>query len=419
MLYATSAEGCIKCSAGSYSSVAGSECQECAQGKYAPDEGGGVCAPCTPSPKVSEWFMSRSCTGTNDSVWEKCSVCSGETPVISRPCSDDMDTECKAINWCVRGVPREQREYSEWMSAEYKCKQGEYLRGFRNASDKDCRQCPRDMVGRNGIYCEWCEGPMEEPYWLDQASCVCKPPAVMTGTGQCVCPDGYRYNARQDDYVQEEACEPCPPNTYGVGGGCQSQCQAGTYSGYAATVCTACPAGKYTSQNATGCQGCQRAGYYAPDPTSDWCEPCNSSCTGVPGWREAGKCPGEGNEAFLVCVPCDKGPLPLNAKWIGTCVLECDPGFYYYNSSGRGECVRCSNEPCPAGYVWSPCTTDADRGCEEECRNESKPIFHSKWAKAAMGPWGACPWECEEGYAVAVSDYWVFQIYECVATSSV
>jgi hypothetical protein len=91
---------------------------------------------------------------------------------------------------------------------------------------KICKQCLADMVGLDGLVCARCPGALEMPHWLDQASCVCRPPARMMpgwqiGGGMCVA---------------------CCNNSYGVG--CAA-CGPGTYSvGPAATACEACEAGK-------------------------------------------------------------------------------------------------------------------------------------------------------------------------------
>ena len=419
------ATACTRCLPGTYQGgIMKTYCDPCSSGKYASASGSSTCLNCSvTNPSTSEggvgWYKDSDCSPTRDKSWKRCTVCPEKTV---RACTETMDTECQRLGLCNRGVPRRQPGYEEWMAAEYKCKQGQFLSGFRNASSKDCRPCPINMVGRNGVFCEWCDGPMEEPYWLDQASCVCKPFAVMTGTGKCVCPDGFSYYSdfTPEESLKEEGCAPCPPNTYGIGGDCKFKCEAGTYSGYGSTACEACPAGKYRQNDTSVCQACNSTGTYAPDPSVAVCVACSRSCTEEPGWREAGTCPGEGNEKFKVCAPCDDaGALPSNAKWIGTCVLECNPGFYYRRSenntaSGGGECVACSTEPCPAGYTGELCTADADRGCEEECRNESKPMFYSKWAAAERLGRENCPWECEDGYAAVVSDYWMFQILECV-----
>jgi hypothetical protein len=126
------------------------------------------------------------------------------------------------------------------------------------------------------------------------------------------------------------------------------------------------------------------------------------------GWKEKGPCPGSEMNALLYreCEACEA--LPTNAAWRGGCLYECDAG--YYREGARG-CARCSEAPCPAGKQWEACVRDADRKCELECANASKPMFNAKWA-ASTGP-GDCPWECEAGYSMARSDYWVFVIYEC------
>lgn len=391
--------GCTPCPRNTDSLPGSSFCTACPAGKFSNDFTGNRCtsstACTTKPPSIWNWYAKSGCTTTKDAVWERRGKPS--------PCT-------------VTTLPN-QPNYSEWMSAKYKCKPGQYLRGFTSdeEKDKDCRECPKGMVGRNGQYCEWCSGQLEEPHWLDQSLCVCKAGAVMDGTGQCVCPDGRRYNQ------STRACDECPINTYGSKGEC-FDCGSGNFtSTTGATACVLCAAGKYRVAGVhinKGCQACAQDYSYAPDPTVAVCVPCNQTCSSQGGgWRETGPCPGvPAALLFKVCAPCEF-KLPSNAKWIGQgggCVYECDAGYYL---STAMECAKCSTEPCPAGYTGSACGVDQDRGCEDECRNESKPMFNSKWGQASTGstgPAGACPWECVEGYEAVETDYWMFRVHECV-----
>ena len=350
------------------------ECRPCFPGEYTDTEGSANCKPCS---SCSQTIVS--CTPQSDAV---CAV----------PCEDP---------------PTEQPGYDEWMSEDYKCKQGQYLHALGPGGTKDCRQCPAELVGLNRVYCERC-GELEEAYFLDQSLCVCTAPARMNRTGWCVCPDGlYNLNGK---------CVECGNNTYGAGGAC-FQCGAGNYSsGGGATACQACPTGKYRRREDAECRGCwQGKGWYSTDAMREACVPCNLSCAGVEGIQEQGVCPGDANGGYKVCVACDKR-LPSGASWSpphGNCLYTCNAGFYM--KPGSGSCVKCSTEACAAGYMWRECTADADRSCEEACTNASKPYFNSKWA--ASGSSRACPWECESGYSAVVSDYVMFQIHECVPQS--
>jgi hypothetical protein len=418
---------CSACAVGTYATANGSNssqvCTRCAEGTYASSAlGSTACLECgntVPEPFSSmDWYYLTECNASQDYTWRQCTECAD----AAGACTPWADTQCGGVN-CTSELLGAQPEYAEWMSAEYKCSAGQYLRGFTSAEDKDCRQCPEGMVGRNGQYCEWCAGPLEEPYWLDQSVCVCKTSAVMNSTGQCVCPDGRQFAQGK------QICEECPVNTYGSGGSCY-ECTPGwvtqNNSATGATVCSTCAAGKYRLAGQSVCSDCNETGYYAPDPSVDLCVACNLSCAGIPGWHEVGVCPGSGGAlGYKLCAPCDLTLPPSNAKWIigdsgGGCVYACDAGFYLNVSTGG--CMACSTVPCPAGYMWRDCTADADRTCEEGCTNESKPIFHSKWAQAAASKAGSpgtstmqCPWECEDGYEAVETDYWMFSIHECVA----
>ena len=134
---------------------------------------------------------------------------------------------------------------------------------------------------------------------------------------------------------------------------------------------------------------------------------CSQSCDGLDGWRDGGACPG-GTAVFRLCEPCDWA-LPEHAAWRGGgCIYECYPG--YYRSAGHG-CSACTTGPCPAGRMRGECTADADRTCDAECVNTTKPLLYSKWMVASDS---SCPWACEDGHALRRSDYWVFVINECL-----
>jgi hypothetical protein len=362
---------------------------------------------CTVNPSnttPTDRFRSRECSDTQDAAWGWCTQCDPVTQVVARNCTEARNTQCAKNYACSAGVPREHPDYTEWASEDYRCKQGQYLRGFRTKDDKDCVQCPPGLVGRNRLYCERC-GPLEEPYFLDQSSCVCAPPARMNATGGCACPDGR--------YESHGACEPCGNNTFGEGGLCYP-CAPGNYSsGDGATECRACPEGKYRASGQAECAGCSLGeGWYSTDSGAEACVQCNTSCA-KEGLRESRRCPGDTSGRYAICTTCPQ-PLPANASWTspyGNCMYECNQGFY--SLTGRGGCAPCSTAPCPPGFAWSACATNADRGCDEPCTNASKPFFHSKWVPSRER---ACPWECEEGYSEVRSDYVMFQLVECAMT---
>lgn len=153
----------------------GERCEACSAGKYIPEKSTeNTCYQCIPG-KYQPLPAQAKCVDCPDGTY---TTGSGEI----------SPEKCRAQ--CPPAFMSNQPEYSEWMKPDFRCGPGEYLRGFKTASDKDCRPCPGDMIGRNGLYCERCKGPLEEPHWLDKASCVCKPPAVMNESEACVCQDG-------------------------------------------------------------------------------------------------------------------------------------------------------------------------------------------------------------------------------------
>ncbi len=385
---------CTECPSGQESLSGASSCITCPIGTFLSPTG---CASCSTRPPPG-WFMeAKQCSLTPLGGNKECQACS----LIATPCTNTTDTMCGEI--CTK-LPPWQPEYPEWASEDYKCKQGQYLRGFKTKDDKDCAQCPPGLVGRNRLYCERC-GPLEEPYFLDQSSCVCTPPARMNATGGCACPDGR--------YESHGACEPCGNNTFGEGGVCYP-CAPGNYSsGEGATECRACPEGKYRASGQAECAGCSLGeGWYSTDSGAEACVQCNTSCAKV-GLRESRRCPGDTSGRYAICATCPQ-PLPANTSWTsphGNCMYACNQGFY--SLTGRGGCAPCSTAPCPPGFAWSACATNADRGCDEPCTNASKPFFNSKWVPSRER---GCPWECEEGYLEVRSDYVMFQLVECAVT---
>ena len=389
---------CSLCPTGQYQAEQGkSACHTCPTDSFMRYGGATACIECAKEPTRRGVFMSSPCSPTHNTLEQECQACN----LTATPCTNTTDTVCGET--CTK-LPPWQPEYTEWASEDYRCKQGQYLRGFRTKDDKDCVQCPPGLVGRNRLYCERC-GPLEEPYFLDQSSCVCAPPARMNATGGCACPDGR--------YESHGACEPCGNNTFGEGGLCYP-CAPGNYSsGDGATECRACPEGKYRASGQAECAGCSLGeGWYSTDSGAEACVQCNTSCA-KEGLRESRRCPGDTSGRYAICTTCPQ-PLPANASWTspyGNCMYECNQGFY--SLTGRGGCAPCSTAPCPPGFAWSACATNADRGCDEPCTNASKPFFHSKWVPSRER---ACPWECEEGYSEVRSDYVMFQLVECAMT---
>ena len=395
--------GCDGCGAGTFSTalaaVSSEACVSCQEGTYIV---GNTCAGCTARPGP-DWFALVKCSPFGDARWQRCSAACPAGAVQRAPCSNTSDLECGWPGGDARcsGVPANMAGVPEWLPAGLKCQRGQYLYGFRSLTDKDCRPCPADTISLNGFSCEACSGPLEEPYWLDHSLCVCRPPAVLVmAQGGCVCPAGWAQNG--------SACVPCAAGSQfgaGPGLGCQ-MCGPGTFSPAAgATSCEVCASGMYRQAGSPGgCERCPLDGWYAPDATQAGCERCETSCAGRPGWTDGGACPG----GWRVCVPC--AALPGNATWRGGCVYECDAGFYRRG----GGCEACSTKACEAGRRWEACSADADRRCDAECVNASKPLLNSRWV---AGTRGDCPWECEEGFALVRTDYWVFALEECVAAA--
>lgn len=400
----SAASACVHCAVGTYTDAPrATACRACSAGLYALAEGMTACVRYDDEPAYvpgTRYLYRDASPPTRLAEWRNCSSCGSAGTWAG--CTNTSDAVCASASPAFAN-PVYDAAVDAWL-APFKCGPGEYLRGFESVAGRDCRRCPADMVGRDGLKCERC-GPLEEPdVWLDGSACVCKPPAVMRTSGACGCPDGWR--------LVGGGCEPCPGNwSYGVAGGLECRdCGAGNFSsaGGGATACERCAAGKYRVAIGDGCQSCE-PGWFAPDAGSGACARCNTSCGS--GWRDGGACPShEEGSGYRVCVPCEVGlPRRGASRWVGECVFECEAGLYY----AEGECVPCSTSACSPGKQWEDCTRDADRRCEVDCvSNASKPLFNAKWAASSKA--GECPWECEAGFALVKSDYVLFEISECV-----
>lgn len=284
-----------------------------------------------------------------------------------------------------------------WIGAGQRCRPGQYLAGFDSVNrSQACRPCPEGWVGLNGVFCERC-GELEEPYFLDRSSCVCRFPAAMNASGDCACPDGFGQSGRE--------CVPCGLDSYGLAGACRA-CGAGSYaSAVGSTACLPCEFGTYRLAQARGCSSCGLARWFAPDAASDACVPCNASCA-MDGWRFDRACPGDGG-GYSVCRPCERG-LPENATWANwtECAYDCAGGFY---RAEGGLCLRCTEDRvCPAGYRLTPCTELADSHCDTACADANKPVIYSHWENGTD-----CAWACDDGYELRVWDYVMFLLREC------
>ena len=304
-----------------------------------------------------------------------------------------MQFESLPCFWSPRVYP--------WMGQEQACRPGEYLLSYQPANNtKVCRACPEGWAGLNKKFCERC-GVLEEPYFMDRSSCVCRWPAIMNASGACVCPDG----------LQEVngTCVACGLNTFGLGGACRP-CGAGTFTNRTGeTTCQRCEFGRYRlSSQAGGCTTCL-PGWFAPQADSSVCIRCNETCA-TDGWRLDRACPGDSTGRLSVCRPCAEG-LPPNASWIrGTeCAYACLNGFYRVEG---GACQRCTvTDGCPPGRRPQACTEIADFNCDAECVDINKPAVHSHWLRSMN-----CSWACDYGYELKVWDYVMFQLRECVLT---
>jgi hypothetical protein len=391
---------CSPCPVGTFNpSSETSACLRCAAGTFRSATGGVSCAQCGAC--TAGRYRASGCNGVADGVCMTCTSCTDQGTVTALPCSAGADAVCGTAALCEA---RPKPPMYPWIGNLERCQKGGYLVGYEPSNGtKTCRPCPQGWAGLNGIFCERC-GALEEPYFLDRSSCVCRWPAVMNSTGACVCPDGRREEAGE--------CVPCGLNSHGLGGSCQP-CAAGTYtSASGATVCIACEYGKFRLPGqAGGCQACALQGWFAPHPGLGECIPCNLTCA-MHGWTLDRECPDERAPpgVFSVCKACPQ-PLPANAVWTraGECAYNCSQGHY----RGINTCEPCSARLCPVGQRLTQCSETADSDCDTECVNASKPAIHSRWENGTD-----CPWACDDGYELRSWDYVLFQFQECVLSGT-
>lgn len=344
------------------------------------------------------------CNGLTDGVCQACKSCGlGET--VLRACDGTSNTMCRVTGGFNESCldAREVPSYAWVGAAEVKCVPGSYLSQFdAQTQAKQCVACPPGWAGPSGVFCKRC-GELEEPFFLDRSSCVCKGGvAVMNASGACVCPDGTRQSGGE--------CVPCGANTRGVGGGCVA-CEAGKFALAGATACQACQYGQYRVEGQAGlCASCL-AGWFAPDASKSVCVQCNQTCTDKPGMYDAGACPGGGGR---VCASCPGG-LPGNASWATwgnttQCAYACRAGFYRVEMG----CRSCTaNRECEAGWVLTPCSEIQDSHCDVPCENATKPSLYSHWEKG-----NGCAWACDDGYEYRAWNYVLFELVECVLKSA-
>ena len=394
---ATSDAVCTSCPVGTYNpSTTSSECQPCPPGTYQSAQGQTKCLVCATC--QAGWYLASGCTGASAGACAACTVCASEI----QGCTNTSNAVC-GTSCAPTGDPAP-TTYG-WLQDGDGCRPGQYLRSLdTDTGAKDCRACPQGWAGWDGVRCERC-GALEEPYYVDRSSCVCKGFAVMNASGACVCPDGYRR------FGQE--CIPCDRNAYGTGGSCWA-CGAGNFTaGTGYTACEACPFGRYRQAGQAACERCALDGWYAPDAGSSACVQCSETCA-IPGWRWVKGCPDA--VGFSVCEACPERPGnstwtpvtadPINQRALEECAYDCLAGFYHADGEG---CAPCREMTCPAGFKASACTAFSDANCDTVCQNASKPTIHSHWSVGSD-----CPWACDNGYALSAWDYGMFALYECV-----
>ncbi len=251
-----------------------------------------------------------------------------------------------------------------------------------------CKPC-MDTPLSNGIYTTGCSyvcdaDYIKSPTALKPQNCIyCPGEACLTGEYQSGC------------YL-EATCLPCTPladpNKVYTGEGlfedpdsCPSQCSPSFWSSSPNELCQAC-----TPEASLSCD--LSSNYIrACTPTSDAsCRPCSESCD--PGYFTAADCL---EYSDRVCDRC-LNPLPLHAKFLAECEVECITDYVKHNSSYCGFCDP--RRVCGVGFYFDDCkASNSFKGCSP-CRNGIEQN-HSVLYLTAGEPYQpySCSWRCAPG----------------------
>ena len=362
------------CPAGYYSSPTTSTCS--------------TCPPFTTSQKASMGISSCTCINGSKTNGE-CIIPSPFTPPT--PC--DPLKPCQPYTQPASPFPILSKCTSAIQESVYQicpCDQGSYIAQIH---PKICTPCPKGLYS-TGQACLPCPLFMEPS--LDQSTCRCavgKDTALTSLTPICACGPGMQFSFAN-------GCTPCPQNSVSDTTLTLTQ-QTTTFQctpcpeGYISSqnICIPCPAGQYRTQYDTTCQACPK-GLYAPSPSSSDCQACQKSC----GALQSNPCPTDSTHLYT-CSPCPEPRPNSTPNGQSNCATSCDPSFYELENA----CVPCTTytqETCPAGYLYLPCTDFSNSACIP-CTNSTMPLRNSQWTYTPSnqdGPNALCTWGCNDNY---------------------
>ena len=351
-----SVAGCIPCAPGTYSTASGlgGNCTACAPGTYAPTSGLYQCVKC-----LNGTYLNASGAVSAS----QCAACPMGASTLDVGASAQTQCLCLAGYYGPPGGPCAPCAAASYSTAP-------------NASA--CTLCERNTYG------------LPESLKTSSAA-ACTPCDALygftpaPGALQCSCNAGYFVNV-----AANQACDPCPRNTYGVAGAftecyactngytptgvgvrnaSECWCNPGHYLVGAPNVCALCAAGPYY------CAGGPSAGQTACPAffTVNQDGQANvSACTCVPGYymtlsntsaRACNPCPigswCAGSDALPTACPSNM-TTNLTGGALNVSQCFCKPGYQRVNNASiAAGCALCpSNQVCLSGVV-SPCTANS------------------------------------------------------------
>ncbi len=344
----------------------GTNCNECAAGRYTNTTNELTCISCTAGTFQNEGAQT-SCllcspgSYTNTSGQIQCTDCSVGTATDPNALgslaflltTDSGKTECLACN----GGTYQDRGGQDTCLA---CTAGTYASSEGESLCKACTQGTYQNQTKATTNCIECHAG---DYQQDQGQTVCEKCqggsySADKGASSCtVCSPG----AYQDQSEQSD-CKECTGGTYQGQRG-QSSCRTcivGTYSGAKATICTECERGKYQDNPGNSqCKECA-AGTYTDQTKSTDC----IGCTPGKFQEEAGQtkcesCPEgtytySGDVSLGSCSPCPIGTYG-NEEGATTC-KACFLGAYSYNEGSISCSVNKVNQRSVTASQGSPAT---------------------------------------------------------------
>jgi hypothetical protein len=360
---------------------------ECKQGSYRREPN---CLPCRTLPFAS-WELRNStphrtlsCTQVQNAL---AVACVGLLHGHYLGYATEMDQDCPAVcdagyvlastevaftlPFWEEGIREDNRTFSERLLNLTVCQpcmetallNGIYTTGCSYVCNADYIKSPTALMPQNCIYCpgEAClPGKYQSGCYLEATCLPCTPLA-----------DPHKV------YIGEGHFE--DPNS------CPSQCSSSFWSSSPNELCQAC-----TPEASLSCN--LSSNYIrACTPTTDAsCRPCSESCD--PGYFTAADCL-EYSDRF-----CDRclNPLPLHARFLAECEVECITDYVKHNASYCGFCDP--RRVCGVGFYFDTCNAgNFYQGCSP-CRNGIEQN-HSVLYLTSGEPYQpySCSWRCAEG----------------------